>query len=73
MTDTDQATQDRPELSEQEQQNLERQQAHAKYLGSPVTDTWKIEQEDFRRLMRTGEFTPAEPEPEPEPEAAKAE
>jgi len=78
MTDTDQETKDRQERFEQErQERLERQQERRqereKRFAHSATDNWLIDQEDFRRMMRTGEFTQTESEPEPQPEAAKAE
>ena len=75
MTDTDQETKDRQQQEHQERldRQQERRQEREKRFAHSATDNWLIDQEDFRRMMRTGEFTQTESEPEPQPEAAKAE
>jgi hypothetical protein len=63
-TNTDQEAKDRRERAEQERQ--ERLEAREKRFAHSATDNWIIGQEDFRRMMRTGEFAPEPTEPEPE-------
>jgi hypothetical protein len=67
-----------PEQQEQQELTPEQQEQQARDLAAQerwekdqrfrvlASDTWKVDNEQFRRLARTGEFAPEEAEPEAE-------
>lgn len=55
MTETDQAN---AEQQKQQDERREQREQRERYFRTSATDTWRVDPEQFRRLARTGEFTP---------------